>query len=72
MMTYLKIKNSNQVNKGDILVEFYYNSNEVWNYFQVYKIEKTGISLECKSGALLFISNDRLNNKDEYFKILNS
>jgi len=68
MKTYLNIKNSNQVNKGDILVEFYFNSNEVWNSFQVYKVEKTGISLECKSGALMFVSNEKLNNKEKLFK----
>lgn len=68
MKTYLNIKNSNQVNKGDILVEFYFNSNEVWNSFQVYKVEQNGISLECKSGALKFISNETLNNKNELFK----
>jgi len=68
MKTYLNIKNSNQVNVNDTLVEFYTNSNEIWHHFKVYKTDKTGITLECPSNALLFVSNDRLNNKEEFFK----
>ena len=68
MKTYLNIKNSNQVNKGDILVEFYFNSNEVWNSFQVYEVKQNGITLECKSSAFKFVSNDILNTKEELFK----
>ncbi len=68
MKTYLNIKNSNQVNKGDILVEFYFNSNDVWNTFEVYEVEQNGITLRCKSGAHMFFNNDRLNNKEELFK----
>jgi len=68
MKTYLNIKNSNQVNVNDTLVDFYTNSNEIWHHFKVYKTDETGFILECPSNSLLFISNDRLNNKEEFFK----
>ena len=68
MKTYKTIKKSNQVNTGDVLVEFYTNSTDIWNTFNVYNIDSKGITLECKSGALLFVSNDRLETKKEFFK----
>ena len=68
MKTYLNIKNSSQLNVNDTLVEFYSNSNEIWQFYKVHNIDHTGVTLECKSNALIFISNDRLNNKEEFFK----
>lgn len=68
MKTYLNIKNSNQLNINDTLVEFYSNSNEIWQFYKVHNIDNTGITLLCKSNSLRFISNDRLNNKEEFFK----
>jgi len=64
----LNIKNSNQVNVNDTLVEFYTNSNEIWHHYKVYKTDETGITLECPSKALLFVSNYRLNYWKEFFK----
>ena len=68
MKTYLNIKNSNQLNINDTLVEFYSNSNEIWQFYKVHNIDNTGVTLLCKSNSLRFISNDRLNNKEEFFK----
>jgi hypothetical protein len=68
MKTYENIKNSNQVKEGDILVEFYFNSNEVWHSFEVNEVSNNGIELYCPSSALVFVGNDRLSAKDEYFK----
>jgi hypothetical protein len=68
MKLYKNINNASQVNKGDFLVEFYLNSNEIWNSFEVYDVKDNGIQLYCKSGAVVFVSNDRLDSNDEYFK----
>ena len=68
MKTYENIKNSSQVKKNDILVEFYFGSNEIWHAFTVLETTNNGITLNCPSGALIFVSNEDLAKGGEYFK----
>jgi hypothetical protein len=68
MKTYLNIKNSSQLKINDTLVEFYTNSNEIWQFFKVHNVDHTGVTLLCKSNSFLFVSNENLNNKEQYFK----
>ena len=67
MKDYLRITKPSQVTENDNLVDFY--ENEVWHKYSVYEIKPTGITLHCKSGALLFISKDRLENEGLFKRI---
>jgi len=69
MKTYKTIKTVTDVKKGDLLVEFYFNSNEVWQSYRVYEVNDFQMTLECKSGALISVSNETLSKKNEYFQI---
>ena len=66
MKTYRNITNSNQVQEGDILVEFEYNSNRVRCSHKVNEVRDNGILILCKSGFLMFVSNEDLEKYKEY------
>jgi hypothetical protein len=67
MKTYQKINTINDVKIGDVLLEFYPNSNEVWHKFKVIQINKTNFELQCPSRAIIYVSQNDL-IKESYFK----
>ena len=70
MKTYLNVNNSDQLKKGDVLVEFYYSSNEVWHTYKVDETYDGGVSLICPSNAIIYVKNEDLNKNKQYFKRL--
>ena len=69
MKDYLKISNSSQVKENSILVEFSPFDNSIRHFFRVNEIRENGIEIHCPSGAYVFISNDRLSDDTDYFKL---
>jgi len=68
MKTYRWVDHSSVVRKGDRIVDFYFESDEVWGIYEVVEVSDKGITLYCPSKALLFTSNEELSEKPNYFK----
>jgi len=71
MKTYQTIKQAGDAKVGDILVNFYPKSNEVWHRFKVLEVTENGIELHCPSGACIWVENEELANENDYFKRVN-
>ena len=68
MKTYRWVDHSSVVRKGDRIVDFYFESDEVWGIYEVVEVSDKGITLYCPSKALFFTSNEELSEKPNYFK----
>jgi len=73
MKTYESIKNTAQVQEGDVLVHF-------WNYpiemkgkvhstYNVLSVNSERIELHCPSKAVIYVNNGTLSDETDYFRL---